>query len=69
MRHVAAKYVDGQPDGRERTNQLIALLAVGLERLLRAEKESAGSPDNTVDFLPDVSVTTDGQSDEQAEEA
>jgi hypothetical protein len=68
MRRVVLGYADKGPDSADRTDRLVALLAVGMERLLRSRKEAVKNPDTAVDFPPDLSVTTDCQSNGNVEE-
>jgi len=62
MRSVRS-YVKMEPGSEERTEQLVALLASGLERFLRNGGPGTGSGNEPVDFPPNLSVTTDGQSE------
>jgi hypothetical protein len=66
MRSVRS-YVREGPESEERTDRLATLLAAGLERLLRSRIASKGSGEEPVDFRPNLSVTTDGQSDDHSE--
>ncbi len=68
MRRVVLRYTDKGPDWADQTDRVVALLAVGMERLLRSRKEAVENPDTAVDFPPDLSVTTDCQSNGSAEE-
>lgn len=67
MRSVRS-YVKMEPGSEERTEQLVALLAAGLERFLRSRRTGEGSGQEPVDFGPNLSVTTDGQSNGHGEE-
>jgi len=68
MRRVVLRYADKGPDWADQTDRVVALLAVGMERLLRSRKEAVKNPDAGLDFPPDLSVTTDCQSNGSAEE-
>jgi len=68
MKPIVQSYVREEPDDEERTRKVAAILAVGVERLLRSRKEAVGNPDTAVDFPPDLSVTTDCQSNGSVEE-
>jgi hypothetical protein len=68
MKPIVQSYVKEEPDDEERTRKVAAILAAGLERLFRNRKEAVKNPDAGLDFPPDLSVTTDCQSNGDAEE-
>jgi hypothetical protein len=68
MKPIVQSYVREEPADAERTRKVAAILAAGLERLLRSRKEAVKNPYAGLDFPPDLSVTTDCQSNGDAEE-
>lgn len=54
-RQVVVRPLDPGPDDRPRAKRLAALLATGVERLLKQERQSGPEP---VDFCRDVPPTT-----------
>ena len=68
MRSLKCNYIDDAAGNEERTRQVASILAAGLERFLKSRKEAAKNPDTAVDFPPDLSVTTDCQSNGNVEE-
>jgi hypothetical protein len=60
-RDVQVRYIETDADAWARRSRLTALLALGVERLLRARGESAANGSEPVDLCPDLRVTSDGQ--------
>jgi hypothetical protein len=67
MRSPKCNYIDDAAGNEERTRQVAAILAAGLERLLERRKEAAQQAAAALDFRPNVSVTTDCRSNGNAE--
>jgi hypothetical protein len=68
MRSLKCNYTDGAAGNEQRSQQVAAILAAGLERLLRSRKDAGQRAGTPLDFPPNVSVTTDYQSNGNAEE-
>jgi len=68
MRSLKCNYIDDAAGNEQRTRQVASILAAGLERLLKSRKEAARQAGTALDFPPNVSVTTDCQSNGYAEE-
>jgi len=62
MRSLECNYIDAAAENEERTRQVASILAAGLERLLRSRKDAGRQAGTALDFPPNVSVTTDCQS-------
>jgi len=67
MRFLKCNYLDDAGGTEERVRQVASILAAGLERLLERRKEAAQRAGTALDFPPNVSVTTDCQSNGDAE--
>jgi hypothetical protein len=67
MRSLKCNYTDGAAGGEERSRQVVAILAAGLERLLKSRKEADRQAGTALDFPPNVSVTTDCRSNGNVE--
>ena len=67
MRFLKSNYIDDVAGNEERIRQVASILAAGLERLLKGRKEAGQRADTPLDFPPNVSVTTDYQSNGNAE--
>ena len=67
MRSLKCNNVDDAAGNEERTRQVALILAAGLERLLKGRKEAGQRAGTALDFPPNVSVTTDCQSNGYAE--
>ncbi len=65
MKRSIDRLVSDESGAEERTRRVVAILATGIERLLKSQGQTAGSG---VDLPPDVSVTTDCQSNGHVEE-
>ncbi len=65
MRRVLDRAASDEGGAEDRTRRVVAILAIGIERLLEGQRQAAGSG---VDLPPDVSVTTDCQSNGHVEE-
>jgi len=68
MKPIVQSYVREEPDDEERPRKVAAILAAGLERLMRSQEEVRKETRTAVDFSPDLSVTTDCQSNGNVEE-
>ncbi len=62
MRSLECNYIDDAAGNEERTRQVASILAAGLERFLKSRKEAGRQAGTALDFPPNVSVTTDCQS-------
>ena len=67
MRSLKCNYTDAAAGNEERVRQVASILAAGLERLLERRKEAGQRAGTPLDFPPNVSVTTDYQSNGNAE--
>jgi len=67
MRSLKCNNVDDAAGNEERTRQVALILAAGLERLLKGRKEAGQRAGTPLDFPPNVSVTTDYQSNGNVE--
>jgi hypothetical protein len=68
MRSLKCNYIEDAAGNEERTRQVASILAAGLERFLKNRKEAGRQAGTALDFPPDLSVTTDCQSNGDAEE-
>jgi len=67
MKFLKCNWVGDAAGNEERTRQVASILAAALERLLRSRKDAGQRAGTPLDFPPNVSVTTDYQSNGNAE--
>lgn len=68
MRKRVIRHIDEERSGaKERTSQIVSILASGLERFLRTPGDNAASGTDSLDLSADVGVTTDCQSKDVSE--